>query len=130
MKVRVEHGIDDLARDLLKIARQAPKDMRAVVREGGRVGNTVAKDYARVSAGKHGKHYPKSFTVDVKSFYGFGGGTHTAEYGPDASKPQGGMSFENGSRNQPAHNDLAKSADLIAPSFAQEVRRLPDRWFW
>lgn len=130
MKVRVIHGIDDLAKDLRQVAVRAPRDMRAVVREGAMVGNSVARDNARRTAGSHGKHYHKAFSWELSSYYGFGGGSIVGEYGPDASKPQGGMSFEGGSRNQPAHNDLAKSADLIAPAFFREVRELPDRWFW
>lgn len=130
MSIRVIHGIDDLARDMAKIPAKAVKDMRATVREAGRVGNSIAKDNAKRTAGRHGKHYHKAFSVDEGSFYGFGAGVFTAEYGPDRSKPQGDMSFEGGSRNQPAHNDLAKSADVIGPAFVGEVRRLPDGWFW
>lgn len=130
MKVRVQHTIGDLASDLRKIPAMAVRDMKKTVRQAAIVGNTVAKDNARRTAGKHGKHYPKSFTWETASFYGFGGGEFVAIYGPDAARPQGGMSFEHGSRNQPPHLDLNKSADLIGPSFAQEVRQLPDGWFW
>jgi hypothetical protein len=65
-----------------------------------------------------------------KTFAGFGSTVIQGEYGPDIAHPQGGMSFEGGSRNQPPHNDLAKSADLIGPAFQGEVHRLPDKWFW
>lgn len=128
--VRVLHSIDDLADDLRAIAVKAPKDMKATVRQAAIVGNTVAKDNAKRTAGRHGKHYPKAFTWETSSFVGFGGATYQAEYGPDIARPQGGMSFEYGSRNQKPHLDLAKSADLIGPTFAQEVRGLPDGWFW
>jgi hypothetical protein len=40
------------------------------------------------------------------------------------------MSFEGGSRNQPPHNDLAKSADIMGPKLELKVNLLPDRWFW
>lgn len=130
MRIRVEHDIDALATDLRAIVPSAVKDMRATIREAARVGNTVARDNARRTAGGHGKLYPKAFSWESASWYGFGAGVFTAEYGPDSAKPQGGMSFEHGSRNQPPHNDLAKSADLIGPAFAQEVAKLADDWFW
>ena len=105
--------------------------MRAKVNEGARAGNTLAKDFARESAGKHGRHYYKAFTWEpTKTFHGFGASVYAAEYGPQIDRPQGGMSFERGSRNQPPHLDLARSADIIGPSFAQEVRGLLDDWFW
>lgn len=132
MQIRVEHDLDDLANDLASIARQAPQDMIGVVREGIRTGNVVAKDFARRSSGRHGRHYPNAFSPEMHGAQASLGGNpqYSGEYGPDVAKPQGGMSFERGSRNQPAHLDLARSADLIGPSFAQEVSRLPGKWFW
>ena len=131
INVRVIHSLDDFEDDLRNIAIRAPKDIMGVVREGVKVGNSVAKDNARRTAGRHGKHYHKAFSWEMTSpFFGFGVGVFSGEYGPDISKPQGGMSFEHGSRNQKPHLDLAKSADLIGPALAQEVRALPDRWFW
>lgn len=131
MRIVVINTLDDLADDTRAIAVGARKDMVGVVRDGIRVGNTVARDFARRSAGSHGKHYPRAFSYEMHGIVEFGGVAGiSGEYGPDIAKPQGGMSFEGGSVNQPPHRDLAKSADLIGPSFAQEVRRLPDRWFW
>lgn len=131
MRVRVSNTLDDLASDLRKIAVTARRDMAETVRDGIRAGATEARTLARRSAGAHGKHYHKAITTEMKPLQGFGDvGIVSGEYGPDISEPQGGMSFERGSRNQPPHNDLAKSADLIGPSFGQEVSRLPDRWFW
>ena len=37
----------------------------------------------------------------------------------DVAKPQGDMSFERGSRNQPPHLDLNRSADVIGPQLGQ-----------
>ena len=131
-RVMVRHGIDDLASDLAAIPPRAVKDMRAVVREGLKVGNAVAKDFARESAGEHGKRYPKSFTTEMHGALSSltGGNLISGEYGPDSSRPQGGMSFEFGSRNQKPHLDLARSADIIGPAFEGEVGRAVDRWFW
>ncbi len=129
MRIKVTHDIDDLASDLRKIPVMVVKDMRSVVRQAAITGNTVARDNARRTSGAHGKHYPKAFTWEMRNGL-FGGASFVAEYGPDVARPQGGMSFEFGSRNQPPHLDLAKSADLIGPAFAQEVRGKVDNWFW
>lgn len=128
-RVRVIHGIDDLAADTRRIATTARKDMVGVVREGIRVGNSVAKDNARRSSGKHARLYPGTFTAEMKLYGGLG--LIAGEYGPE-DRGQGllAMYLERGSRNNPPHNDLAKSADVIGPAFAGEVRRLPDKWFW
>ena len=121
--IRVTHHIDDLADDLRGIAIRAPRDLSKAVREGLRVGNTVARDNAKRTAGKHGKLYPRAFSAEMTT-------PLTGEYGPDSAMPQGGMSFEFGSRNQKPHLDLAKSADLVGPALAGEVRDKIDGWFW
>ena len=130
MNVNVSHGLGDLARDMEKIPPKARKDMRDTVRDGVRAGAELARINAKRTSGTHGKHYPKSITASMNRGGGLFGNVISGEYGPDSAKKQGGMSFENGSKNQPPHRDLARSADIIGPSFAQEVRKLPDRWFW
>lgn len=126
MRIRVINHLDDLADDTRHVAVTARRDMVATVRRNLRLGNKTAKGYARESAGAHGKHYHKAFSTEM---HGLGSGI-SGEYGPDAAKPQGNMSFESGSRNQPPHNDLAKSHDQVAPLFHADVGRLPERWFW
>lgn len=132
--INVQHAqVTDLAADLDKIAAEAPRGMISTVREGIKVGNVVARDYARKSAGRHGKHYPKAFSSEMHGLtmgIGSHAATYSGEYGPNSAMPQGGMSFEYGSRNQKPHLDLARSADLMGPAFQGEVRRLPDKWFW
>lgn len=132
--VRVSSSIGDLRDDLLRISKEAPPLLRNVVVEGCRVGNQVARDNARRTAPTHGKLYPRAFTTEMHATYrhGFGGGgnVYSGEYGPRADMPQGGMSFEWGSRNSPPHLDLNKSADLIGPSFARETGNVVDRLFW
>lgn len=131
MRIKVTSHLADLQADCVKIATQAPKDMRATVRDGIKAGNTLAVAFAKQSAGAHGKLYPRAFSTELGGvFSGFGTSIFFGEYGPVVGRPQGGMSFERGSRNQKPHLDLARSADIIGPSFAQEVRRLPDGWFW
>lgn len=130
MRVNVTHGIDDLADDMVAIARRVRPDMRGVVRDGIRAGADLARTNARRTAGKHGKHYPKAITAEMHTGGGLFGNMISGEYGPDASRPQGGMSFEFGSRNQPPHLDLARSADVIGPAFERSVRDQIDEWFW
>lgn len=62
---------------------------------------------ARATSGQHGKHYPNAITSEVHGDEG--------EVGPDSGMPQGGMSFEEGSRNQPPHLDGQKAADVVGP---------------
>lgn len=128
--IRVTHGIDKLAADMAAIIPKARVEMRSKVREGLRAGNALAKDYARRSAGRHGRRYPDAFTTEMNPGRGLFGNVIAGEYGPDSARPQGGMSFEGGSRNSPPHNDLAKSADVIGPVFAHEVGDMADGWFW
>jgi hypothetical protein len=123
MSVRVIHHIDDLASDLRTIAVEAMPTMARTVAEEARLGNELAKGYARKSAGKHGKHYPNAFSAERRGLLSW-------EYGPDSAMPQGGMSFEFGSRNQPPHLDLAKSADIIAARFGEAVLNDVDDLFW
>lgn len=130
MKVNVRHGIGDLAKDQAAIVRRAPRELRATVRQGARLGNQLAQDNARRTSGRHGRRYPRSFTYEARPTYAlFGALVYLAEYGPDSSRPQGGMSFEEGSRNQKPHWDLAKSADVIGPALAQEVGETVARLF-
>lgn len=125
--VRVSSTIGDLRDDLLRISKEAPVKLRGVVREGIKVGNEVAQTSARRQSGTHGKHYPNAFTAEM---HPSGGYVYSGEYGPDAAMPQGGMSFEWGSRNQPPHLDLNKSADVIAPAFGRKVGEAVDGLFW
>lgn len=129
MKITVTHTLDGLERDFRRIPPAAKKDMREVTRTAARLGNEEAKRFAQRSAGEHGKHYHRAFTWEGRGSL-FGGAGYSAEYGPVVGRPQGGMSFEGGSRNQPPHNDLAKSADFIGPVFAKEVGDRIGRWFW
>lgn len=121
MPARLEyHGT--LAEDLAQAAVSVKAGGARVVRDSARDGNRIAKDFARRSAGAHGKHYHKAFFAARL-------GALAYEYGPVAGMRQGGMSFERGSRNQPPHNDLAKSLDLIRPWFHIGVSDMLDDAF-
>lgn len=128
--MRERDNLEFLEADLRDIARKAPSAERDVVRRGIKTGNSLAQSYAKVSAGRHGKLYPRAFSSEMRpTFVGYGTVIHSGEYGPDIAKPQGGMSFERGSRNQKPHLDLARSADQIAPALQGEARQMVDRLF-
>lgn len=61
---------------------------------------------ATATSGRHGKHYPKSITSEMKV-----GLSIVAEIGPESGRPQGSMGrgFEFGSVNQPPHLDGARA---------------------
>lgn len=135
MRISVTHTLRDFEDDQTDVAKRADRDMKAVVREGARAGNEIAKDYAREKNGprSHAKYYPGTFAATgARVFRGFGGAAYQAEYGPLA-KGQGILApiLENGDRSENAPQmNLARSADRIGPSFAQEVRQMSARWFW
>lgn len=132
MRVSVTHHLGDLERDMQQVSVELYKGGRRVVQDAARDGGQSARRIAKWTAGEHGKHYPKAITWDrsAHSFIGFGGGSISAAYGPDSSLPQGGMEFEEGSRNQKPHNDLANSLDLIRPKFHRDTDHLLRGLFW
>src|SRR5690348_13415199 len=130
--LRVTHHLDRLEADLRRIPVEAAAEMNAIVREGIKVGNIVAKDFARESSGTHAKLYPGKFSAEMgKTFSGFGSRIIHGEYGPRVGG-QGNLApiLENGSRHNKAHLNLARSADLMGPALAGEVGRMVDRLFW
>lgn len=123
MSVRVTHTLAGLDADFRKMPKIAARESAKLIRNNAKLGNKRAKAFAKVSAGKHGKHYHRAFTAEAL-------GPYSWEYGPDASKPQGDMSFEFGSRQQPPHLDLAKSADIVQFQMKVDVRDLVAKVFW
>ena len=124
MAVRIYHSLDDLERDLKTVAVSFKPRAAEQVRDVARDGNKVGRSNARRSSGAHGKHYPKAFSAERITPLSW-------EWGPDAAKPQGGMSFEHGSRNQPPHHDIARAADIHgAHDLAARLDRVLDRLFW
>lgn len=112
--IRVTHTIDSLRKDLSDAPVKFVRKGSAAVRKNTRAGNRIGKGIARKSAGAHGKHYHKAWTAEMVS-------PLVGVYGPDSAMPQGGMSFNGGSRNQPPHLDLEKSQDLMRPQFYRDV---------
>jgi hypothetical protein len=123
LSVRVTHTVDSLDRDMRAMPAKVARMQTSLLNGLAHRGNGLARSFARKTAGAHGRHYPDAFSVEAKTATSW-------EYGPDAAKKQGGMSFEYGSRNQPPHLDLNKSADIIGPKMAADVRKMIDRLFW
>lgn len=123
MGARLVSHMGDLVRDMERIPVKAKVGMVRIVAANARQGNRTAKAFARHSAGRHGVHYPDAMTAEPR-------GDLAWEYGPDAAMPQGGMSFEWGSRNQKPHLDLNRSADIQGPALGRDVADLVDRLYW
>lgn len=110
MGVHVYARLEDLVHDLDKSSKEMPRLIGSAVHETAKDGAKYARRFAHGTARRHGKHYPKAITAERL-------GRYIAEYGPDAALPQGGMSFEWGSRNQPPHLDIAQSFDIAQARF-------------
>lgn len=107
--------------DFDKAPARKLNDFRKVVRDGAGMLTVLWKQNARDTAGEHGKLYPRTIGYDTYS------DGLTAEIGPDASRKQGGMSFEYGSRNQPPHLDGNRAADdvfRVLPKMAADAAEL------
>jgi hypothetical protein len=114
--------LNKLEQDLGKIpGRLVPKQIAAVKASSASV-ESAWRSSATKSAGAHGKHYPKAVTHDVKVRPGLVEGI----IGPDASKPQGKMSFELGSSKQPPHLDGFTAGRAEEPRFIQAVEKLTE----
>lgn len=129
-RVRCYHaGVTDLARDLNTVAREGRRGMIRVTRESVREGANIARMLAFHSANRHhpgaghGKHYWRAITPEMRL-------PTNGEWGPEIDKKQGDMSFEEGSRNQPPHLDMLRSADLEVPKWEKRVSDMVDGLFW
>lgn len=90
---------------MFDVYRESAGDLRAEWRRN-----------AKETAGEHGKLYPDSITFDMHV-----SSSIVAEIGPDPRLPQGGMSFEFGSRKQPAHLDGQRATDTEVPRLNRRV---------
>lgn len=131
MRVKVRHRIDRLAATLEHAAVEAPMAFQRIVHDNAKDGRDVAKVFARESAGEHGKLYHRAITMGRAETSGFEPAFAAPglawEFGPEAAKKQGGMSFEWGSRKQKPHLDLNRAADIIGPEMGRDVVRLAAR---
>jgi len=92
-----------LDKEAAKIVLQSSSDLR-----DGWKANAVA------TSGAHGKHYPNSIESHMLT-------PLSAEIAPNPGKPQGGMSFEFGSRNQPPHLDGERALQVEEPKFVSAL---------
>lgn len=130
MRVVARHEpLKVLEADLKSAGPRMIREAREIIKDNVRDGGMTARRLAKLTARHHGIHYPNSITWDRSAsvYQGFDGGEIKGAYGPDSSLPQGGMSFEDGSRNQPPHHDLANSLDLIRPKFERDVDNMLGR---
>lgn len=110
------HELSALAVDLGRVGTKAPATLIPVfVEAGDRLVKTWAEN-ARLTAGEHGRHYPDSIDMDLAISTDI-----VVEVGPNPSKPQGGMSFEEGSVNQPPHLDGQRAADREIPLIDKRI---------
>lgn len=105
-----------LSRDLGKLGAKSGVAMYGVFKEGGKDLEKTWKRNAKATAGEHGKRYPDSITTDMRV-----GLNIEVEVGPDPQRPQGGMSFEDGSVNQPPHLDGQFAADEVIPRIDRRI---------
>lgn len=115
--IRFDAG--DLAALGVELPRMGVKATSAMVDvfvESGKQLEATWRANATETAGRHGKHYPKSITTDLLLATNI-----VVEVGPDPNLPQGGMSFEYGSRNQPPHLDGQRAADAEIPKIDKRI---------
>ena len=95
---------------------------RTVVQQAGDMFVDTWASIARGTAGEHGIHYPDSIEADM--VFDLGGAS--VEVGPNPGMPQGGMSFEHGSRNQPPHLDGLYALDEVEGPFGDRLGEVMD----
>lgn len=116
--IRVTHSIGDLSGDLLKIAGQTRPRMRGVVRDGVKVGTSLARGFAKEKSGPHGSRYYKRITGSMDRGLGLFGNTISGEFGPTGIPKSDfvGAGFRHG-----INTDLPRAADIVGPSFLRSV---------
>ena len=110
------HELSALASDLGKMSARSTGAMIGVFKAGGEELVQAWAANARSTSGVHGKHYPDSIDSEMQI-----GRDIVIEVGPNPAKPQGKMSFENGSKNQPPHLDGQRAADTVIPLIDRRI---------
>lgn len=119
MRVVVINDLSDLADDMRAIPVEFAARAGSIVRRHVNEGNKIAQRIAREKSGPHGANYYKRLSGEMT-------GPLTGEYGPH----DGGTPVGAGWRHAPGNHDLAQSADLIGPRFADTVIDVADGLFW
>ena len=118
MRVVVINDLSDLAADMRAIPAKFKAKAPGVVRKNVQAGNKIAQDIAKTKSGPHGKNLFKRYTGEMT-------GPLQGEYG----EHDGGIPVGGGWRHSAGNHDLAQSADLIAPRFADAVIDMADGLF-
>lgn len=108
--------ISELGRELQEAGPKMAPDLTKAWRKGARKFRNDWRANARRTARRHGKHYPRSITAEVRS----AGMGVLADIGPESGMPQGGMGrgFEYGSRNQKRpHLDALRASESAINRF-------------
>ncbi len=111
VSIRVTHSIGDLSADLTEIAVQTRPRMRSVVRDGIKVGKTLARQYSRDKSGPHGKALWKRINSEMT-------GPLEGEFGYDGTPKS---DFVGGGFRHGINTDLPRAADIVGPSFLRSV---------
>ncbi|MGW4663182.1 hypothetical protein [Streptosporangium sandarakinum] len=103
-------------------SRRAAEGAYPIVKEHALKLRDRWRENAKETAGRHGRHYPRSITAEQV----FDRSAAEWEVGPDSALPQGGMGrgFEFGSINQPPHLDGAWATIETEPEFNAAVDNL------
>lgn len=115
------HELAAVAVDIGKIGVQSTKATVEVFQDGGEALSNAWAHNARATSGVHGKHYPDSIDWEMLLSTNI-----VIEVGPNPAKPQGKMSFEEGSVNQLPHLDGQRAADYEIPLIERRVNRRLD----
>lgn len=110
------HELAALSIELPRLGFKGARVVDAVLAEGAQQVEAAWRRNAEQTSGEHGRLYPKS--IDHERLLGLG---LSYEIGPNPAKPQGGMSFEEGSVKQPPHHDGLHAADEVVPKVARRV---------
>lgn len=117
MSIRIDASeVRALALEMPKLGVRGVKAVDAAMAAGALALEAAWRSNAEATAGEHGKHYPASIDHERK-----GGLAIEYEVGPNPGMPQGGMSFEEGSVNQPPHLDGQHAADMVLPRIERMV---------
>lgn len=119
----VRHTIHGLAADLAAGPSILATEKARAVQENVQRGARLTKRNAASTAREHGRRYVEAIDWELTA-------PAQGEWGPDSSMPQGGMEFERGSRNQPAHLDHHRAALVVVPQFHRDARGIFDKVFW
>lgn len=115
------HELAAVAIDIGKVGVQSTRAMIEVFQDGGKTLSNAWAHNARATSGVHGKHYPNSIDWEMQLSTDI-----VIEVGPNPAKPQGRMSFEEGSVNQPPHLDGQRAADYEIPMIERRANRRLD----